>query len=388
MADTNDLVFFGDDFDAILGILEEEEELDEQFRQAADQVQLENVMCELCQKKCKSKNGLKRHKTVKHKDTREDVENQKEVGQESCLTYVAYSRIVEKAKLKIAGNKIHPKSIRDELSAYTYNNGLQEITAEFCDIEDLYKRLIKSGNAERFYSCFYSTIALNAVKYFKGLSRNAATLLSTKVADCMLAHSKEKIESIYTCTPLSKLSDEEKAGLQYIGGYVLHKLHTKHAGKSSESEQAISILRAGKLEDQNAIECQKLTSCLNRGGLWAISKNAQLIFERTEHYFRDATLKANVQNSAFANIISRSVHDVEVVSAYNSMLSNSELIINSSVAKDVLHNIIQLYVKVRSFSFAKDIIQKHKIRVKQMKSKALHKDISRASHESDQQRQN
>ena len=106
------------------------------------QVQLENVMCELCQKKCKSKNGLKRHKTVKHKDTREDVENQKEVGQESCLTYVAYSRIVEKAKLKIAGNKIHPKSIRDELSAYTYNNGLQEITAEFCDIEDLYKRLI------------------------------------------------------------------------------------------------------------------------------------------------------------------------------------------------------------------------------------------------------
>lgn len=38
-ADTNDLVFFGDDFDAILGILqEEEEELHEQFRKAADQV--------------------------------------------------------------------------------------------------------------------------------------------------------------------------------------------------------------------------------------------------------------------------------------------------------------------------------------------------------------
>ena len=236
------------------------------------QVQLENVMCELCQKKYKSNNGLKRHKTVKHKDFREDVENQKEVGQESYLLNVAYSRIVEKAKFKIAGNKIHPKSIRDELSAYTYNNGLQEITAEFCDIEDLYKRLIKSRNAERFYSCFYSTIALNAVKYFKGLSRNAATLLSTKVADCILAHSKAKIESIYTCTSLTKLSDEEKAGLQYLGGYVLHIPHTKHAGKSSESEQAISTLKAGKLEDQNAIECQKLTSCLNRGGLWQFPK--------------------------------------------------------------------------------------------------------------------
>lgn len=341
------------------------------------QVQLENVVCELCHKKCKSKSGLKRHKTVKHKDTK-DVEKQNEGGQESYLTFVAYSSIVEKAKHKIADNKVYPKSIRDELRSYTY--GLQEVTAGFCEIEDLYKRLIKSGNAERFYSSFYSTIALNAVKHFEGLSRNTATLLSTKVADCMLAHSKEKIESMYTCTPLTKLSNEEKAGLQYIGGYVLHKLHTKHASKSSESEQAISILKAGKLEDQNAIECQKLTSSLNRGGLWAISKNAQSIFERTEHYFRDATSKSNVQNIAYASIISRSVHDVEVISAYNSMLSNSELLINSSVAKDVLHNIIQLYVKVRSFSFAKDIIQKHKIRLKQMKSKALRKDISRASH--------
>ena len=49
---------------------------------------------------------------------------------------------------------------------------------------------------------------------------NAASLLSTKVADCELAHSKKKIESIYTCAPLTKLSNEEKAGLQYIGGYV------------------------------------------------------------------------------------------------------------------------------------------------------------------------
>ena len=96
------------------------------------------------------------------------------------------------------------------------------------------------------------------------------------------------MESLYTCAPLTKPSDEEKAGLQYIGGYVLHKLHTKHAGESSESEQAISILKAGKLENQNAIKCQRLASSLNGGCLWAISKNAQSVFERTEHYFRDA----------------------------------------------------------------------------------------------------
>jgi len=87
------------------------------------QVQLENVVCELCHRKCKSKSGLKRRKTVKHKDTR-DVEKQKEGGQESYLTFVAYSRIVEKAKHKIADNIIYPKSIRDELRFYTYNSDL------------------------------------------------------------------------------------------------------------------------------------------------------------------------------------------------------------------------------------------------------------------------
>ena len=53
----------------------------------------------------KPKSGLKRHKTVKHKDTR-DVVKTKEGEQESYLTFVAYSRIVEKAK--------HKKSIHNQ----------------------------------------------------------------------------------------------------------------------------------------------------------------------------------------------------------------------------------------------------------------------------------
>ncbi|XP_068676884.1 uncharacterized protein [Montipora foliosa] len=373
MAEVNDLYLIEDDFGTILEILEDEEELDEQFREAAIEVQLENTVCELCLKKCKSKSGLKRRITVKHKDT-SNLAKQDEGEQHRDLGFVAYSRIVEKAKLKIVDNTIYPKEIRDEIESFT---NLEDSSAEFSEIQSLHKRLKKSGNAERFYACFYSTIVLNAVKHFKGLTRNAATLLSTKVADCLLVHSKEKVEN-HTST-----------GLQYIGGYVLHKLHNKHVNtnKSSESEQAISILKAGKARDQDAIQSQRLTSSLNRGGLWAITENAQSVFERTEHYFRDVTSDNKFQKIDVTSVISRSVHDVEVVSAYNSMLLDSELMINKGVAKDVLHTIIELYVKVRSFSFAKDIIQRHKMKLKELKSKALRKEISRASKESEQQRQ-
>lgn len=41
------------------------------------------------------------------------------------------------------------------------------------------------------------------------------------------------------------LSDKEKAGLQYIGGYVLHKLHKKYArNETPESQHAMAILKA------------------------------------------------------------------------------------------------------------------------------------------------
>lgn len=53
------------------------------------------------------------------------------------------------------------------------------------------------------------------------------------------------------------------------------------------------------------------------------------------------------------------------MSAYILMLSDVELIVQSGVAKDVLHNIIQMYVRVHSFSFANNIIQKHKMKLKQ-----------------------
>jgi hypothetical protein len=40
MADMNDLFFLGEDFDAILDILENEEQLEEQFTEAVDDVSI------------------------------------------------------------------------------------------------------------------------------------------------------------------------------------------------------------------------------------------------------------------------------------------------------------------------------------------------------------
>jgi len=59
------------------------------------------------------------------------------------------------------------------------------------------------------------------------------------------------------------------------------------------------------------------------------------------------------------------------------MVSDAELVPTKNVSKDVLHSIVNLYLRVRSFSLAKDIIQDFKIKAKQSKGKALRKEIQR-----------
>ena len=44
-----------------------------------------------------------------------------------------------------------------------------------------------------------------------------------------------------------------------------------------------------------------------------------------------------------------------------------------------LENVIKLYLKVRSFSYAKDYISKFNIQRKAAKSKALHRELKRSS---------
>ena len=82
--------------------------------------------------------------------------------------------------------------------------------------------------------------------------------------------------------------------MQYLGGYVLHNLHKKHGRANSvESQQAMAILKAGKLESMTD-SSQKLVSALNRGGLWSITQPAQQMFLKAECHFKQFTSKPDL----------------------------------------------------------------------------------------------
>ena len=321
---------------------------------------------------------MKRHITCKHK---EENDNDPETD-EGEFTNEMLANMVKEAKRRLVNNKVFSKDIREELSAYEFTN-LPEESMEFADLQKIFKQLMKKKDQEKFYTMFYSTVPLNSTKYFTGLSRNAATLLSTKIADIMLVNSKEK--SVVPVKAFDiKLTDKEMTGLQYVGGYVLHKLYNKHTkSKSTASQQSVAFLIAGKEQEHIMTDNHTLTSLLNRGGLWGITKPAQTIFIRTEKYFRVLTSNCPAAGIDINEIRSKSTKDSEVQTAFKCIKANSELKLDDRVAKDVLQNIIDLYIRVRSFSFARDVVQKYKLQMKLVKEKALRKHISRASKDSE-----
>lgn len=65
------------------------------------------------------------------------------------------------------------------------------------------------------------------------------------------------------------------------------------------------------------------------------------------------------------------------------MVTDADVKPDIHVSKEVLYGIVKLYVRVRAFSVAKDVIQKYKIQTKQSKAKAVRREIARS--QSDQQ---
>ena len=107
----------------------------------------------------------------------------------------------------------------------------------------MYNGFLKNGDLDKSYQKYYTTVPVKSTQFFTGLSRNAATLLSTKVADCLIAYCKRsKNSGDNSNPPTTVLSERVRAGLQYLGGYVLHNLYKKHARNGTvESQQAMAF---------------------------------------------------------------------------------------------------------------------------------------------------
>jgi hypothetical protein len=175
-----------------------------------------------------------------------------------------------------------------------------------------------------------------------------------------------------------KLDPSERGPLSYIAGYIVSKLYQKTRSKNQNEcdEELQALLQALKSteSDNNFILAR------SRGGLVSPSHHLMGIVEEAEICFRKNVGEGElVLRNIPTEIICESTLSSPVVkSLWENIVLESGIEESSSTQKLCLENIVKLYIRVRSFSYARDYISKYKIKEKQTKSKSLRKDLKRS----------
>ena len=151
--------------------------------------------------------------------------------------------LIKETSAGLASNKCCPQSFTEELGNVKFENWSDEVKNNLLvKIREVCKCLGKvQPNAEKFYSNFYSSVVLQASKYFPDLSQKGGTLFATKLANSLLTFLKKptSIVSIEKENPKQSssktLSLREMAGLQYLVAmyFVIYttRLETQVNGK-------------------------------------------------------------------------------------------------------------------------------------------------------------
>ena len=136
-------------------------------------------------------------------------------------------------------------------------------------------------------------------------------------------------------------------------------------------------MAAGKLGDekQELLE-HKLVNTKNRGGLWKVTAEVFEIFCIAEQIFKKHTETSS--NKVDGQLITKAVlEDTGVLANFSKLKSNMNHADNE-ITKNVLEDLIHLYIKTRTFSLVRSKMDAHKLLLRKNKARSLRTEIKKS----------
>ena len=241
-----------------------------------------------------------------------------------------------------------------------------------------------NGDLNKFYPKFYQAFA-DAEASFKGLCRNSSLLLGFELANHVLAYLSGcsfKDDVLTFKHETTQFSDKEKSIITYLSGYVVGTLYRRIRFAKKQylyHQHYLSLLLACKCTStETDVRNQKLVSIKNRGGLWKVNSDTSAIFSAAESYFLAATKKFTNKIDCH-EIVTAMLNDSWILANLSSIRRHSSQDVKKEIAVNLLEDLLTLYIRARSHSFAKNKQQLHKIRVSKSKSRSLRTGIKKQS---------
>ena len=248
-----------------------------------------------------------------------------------------------------------------------------------------YQRLVSNfqGNAETFYSKAYG-INKNS-KVIGNLDLISTRLMLGELANNILSYIQMLSGTDTLEREIDVISDKEKQGLQYVVGHIFHKFYKKFRSKkdweSVRIQELLSILKSAKIEEDDT---KRLVNVKDRGGLWKVNNNTQKIFEICETEFQRNKNKITKDHKIDINDLCEDLLKNSLVqSHYYNIYSSISPKVSKENAVNLLEELMLLYLRIRSHSFAKDVKETYKMKSKKSKERSLRTTIKTASIHSD-----
>ena len=244
-----------------------------------------------------------------------------------------------------------------------------------------------AGDNEKFYPKCCKVCS--AAKDLKNLDHNCSMILRFEAVNQVLAHftGATICDVLYFGDTSSKcLSEKEISIISYLSGYIFGTFHRRirfskpgHFG-SVYYQQCLSFLMVGKCDGSIPIVLSehRHVELLDRGGLWRVTLDVTSIFKVAECYFKCATQKPTTKIDC-QTIVSSLMTNLTVLTHATAIHNKSSVLIKKETPLNLVGDLFNLYVRVKSFSFAKDQQQAFKIRQAKLKSRSLRTALKRTS---------
>ena len=167
--------------------------------------------------------------------------------------------------------------------------------------------------------------------------------------------------------------------MTYLAGYVIRSLYQKSKNSPKFESQRNKEIQALMYSMRTEVDENEYIASLSRGGLWSPHTWLIRIIEVSEIVFRKFTDKERLTQLPVDKIVSEVLTSSVVKSLWCNIVSNCDVEISKECQSLCLENMIKLYVTVRCFSFAKDIVNKYKLKEGAQKKKGLRKDLKKSS---------
>ena len=338
-----------------------------------------NITCEYlikengkkCNKKYKTKQGYERHVRSKH-STDDDNETNEDVKRKHFNKTIMES-IIKKSCEKLKDDKCLTSEVRNLFENMEIN--LNQIDNIFNDMVPIVKNYEDKVDIY-FETCFNWQCNHN---YFTDLiGKRNNSLLQSEIANQVLHYLSSKEENDLQSTAKKEITEKEMYGLQYLAGYVFHTLYRKFKTKTAKVNHAdfwCSILLSGRVFQD---EEQLLVNAKDRGGLWKVNNDALNIFVIVEKMFREATNEF-ITEINLEKLVLKALENSLLQSYYANIQSNAEIFVDDEVASNLLEEIVKLYIKVRSHSYARDVKEKYKVKQRRTKARSLRTELKKKS---------